>query len=432
MFSDTLWSHPSNRQYQEHAMQSSEKAQRETSRGKYKPAKLLTLKMQDLCSSVMLGSLWTQTWRPCVYVCMRGISCNYLHYLQGDSGNYLGLTLVCLIVNKCKNHDIYWLDMVKAPWSHMLLLLKPLATGVNSGDEAIIIQTCVCLHSSSCWLQCAAVAGRSAETEPAGWCRRELQQQSSYAICCSHWGVWGLWCPLALVLNITSHRTITSFWLEDRELKQVAKRGSVHEHRRSTHYPTPCLLMSSFSYGQACSPRSARLSQSQSQSQSHIATVGLSVSMSWCRAQIWDFWPEIFFLKLLSCNFFFFGQSSLIMKMKMFATLDKARPHTENVRGSNLAAVTCTTVQVSKTARLSPTYIWIWLPDTKQNARGSCTFHNISVACRPIFMGSCETWGSYTILLLLPPHTIFTTFHPCLILLPKTLYGVTFHITVTL
>jgi hypothetical protein len=38
------------------------------------------------------------------------------------------------------------------------------------------------------------------------------------------------------------------------------------------------------------------------------------------------------------------------MKMKMFATLDKARPHTENIRGSNLAAVMCTTVEVSKTA----------------------------------------------------------------------------------
>jgi hypothetical protein len=38
------------------------------------------------------------------------------------------------------------------------------------------------------------------------------------------------------------------------------------------------------------------------------------------------------------------------MKMKMFATLDKARPHTENIRGLNLAAVMCTTVQVSKTA----------------------------------------------------------------------------------
>jgi hypothetical protein len=41
---------------------------------------------------------------------------------------------------------------------------------------------------------------------------------------------------------------------------------------------------------------------------------------------------------------------SKIMKMRMFTTLDKARPHTENIRGSNLAAVTCTTVQVSKTA----------------------------------------------------------------------------------
>jgi hypothetical protein len=37
-------------------------------------------------------------------------------------------------------------------------------------------------------------------------------------------------------------------------------------------------------------------------------------------------------------------------KMKMFATFDKARPDTENIRGSNLAAVMCTTVQVSKAA----------------------------------------------------------------------------------
>jgi hypothetical protein len=29
--------------------------------------------------------------------------------------------------------------------------------------------------------------------------------------------------------------------------------------------------------------------------QSQIATDGQSVSMSWCRAQIWDFWPDIFF-----------------------------------------------------------------------------------------------------------------------------------------
>jgi hypothetical protein len=31
-------------------------------------------------------------------------------------------------------------------------------------------------------------------------------------------------------------------------------------------------------------------SQSQSQSQSHVATDGQSVSVSWCRAQLWDFW----------------------------------------------------------------------------------------------------------------------------------------------
>jgi hypothetical protein len=36
--------------------------------------------------------------------------------------------------------------------------------------------------------------------------------------------------------------------------------------------------------------------------------------------------------------------------MRMFATLDKARPDTENIRGSNLAAITCTIVQVSKIA----------------------------------------------------------------------------------
>jgi hypothetical protein len=37
-----------------------------------------------------------------------------------------------------------------------------------------------------------------------------------------------------------------------------------------------------------------------------------------------------------------------IMKMKMFATLDKAKPHTENIRGFNLAVDTCTIVQVSR------------------------------------------------------------------------------------
>jgi hypothetical protein len=35
-------------------------------------------------------------------------------------------------------------------------------------------------------------------------------------------------------------------------------------------------------------------------------------------------------------------------RMKMFATLNKVKPHTENIRGSNLAAVMCTTVQVSR------------------------------------------------------------------------------------
>jgi hypothetical protein len=34
------------------------------------------------------------------------------------------------------------------------------------------------------------------------------------------------------------------------------------------------------------------------------------------------------------------------MKTKMFATLDKAKPDTENIIGLNLAAVMCMTVQV--------------------------------------------------------------------------------------
>jgi hypothetical protein len=41
-------------------------------------------------------------------------------------------------------------------------------------------------------------------------------------------------------------------------------------------------------------------------------------------------------------------KSSKIIKMKMFATLDKEKPDTENIRGLNLAAVMCTTVQVSR------------------------------------------------------------------------------------
>jgi hypothetical protein len=38
----------------------------------------------------------------------------------------------------------------------------------------------------------------------------------------------------------------------------------------------------------------------------------------------------------------------LIMIMKMFATLDRAKPDTGNTRGLNLAAVKHTTVQVSR------------------------------------------------------------------------------------
>jgi hypothetical protein len=38
------------------------------------------------------------------------------------------------------------------------------------------------------------------------------------------------------------------------------------------------------------------------------------------------------------------------MKIKMFATLDKANPDTGNVRSLNLAAVKYTTVQVTKNA----------------------------------------------------------------------------------
>jgi hypothetical protein len=39
--------------------------------------------------------------------------------------------------------------------------------------------------------------------------------------------------------------------------------------------------------------------------------------------------------------------------MKMFATLNKAKPYTENTRGLNLAAVKHTTVQVSRTAEVA-------------------------------------------------------------------------------
>jgi hypothetical protein len=36
------------------------------------------------------------------------------------------------------------------------------------------------------------------------------------------------------------------------------------------------------------------------------------------------------------------------MKMHMFAIPDKVRPHTENIRGLNLAVVRCMVVQVTK------------------------------------------------------------------------------------
>jgi hypothetical protein len=41
-------------------------------------------------------------------------------------------------------------------------------------------------------------------------------------------------------------------------------------------------------------------------------------------------------------------KSYKIMKMKMFATLDKANLDTRNIRGLNLAAVKHTTVQVTR------------------------------------------------------------------------------------
>jgi hypothetical protein len=41
-------------------------------------------------------------------------------------------------------------------------------------------------------------------------------------------------------------------------------------------------------------------------------------------------------------------RSFKIMMMRMFVTLDKAMPEIESIRGLNLAAVACTTVQVSR------------------------------------------------------------------------------------
>jgi hypothetical protein len=39
------------------------------------------------------------------------------------------------------------------------------------------------------------------------------------------------------------------------------------------------------------------------------------------------------------------------MKMKMYTILDKAKPHTENIKSLNLAAVTYTAVRVSTLLR---------------------------------------------------------------------------------
>jgi hypothetical protein len=36
------------------------------------------------------------------------------------------------------------------------------------------------------------------------------------------------------------------------------------------------------------------------------------------------------------------------MKMKLFAIFGKAKPDTENTRGTNLVAITCMSIQVSK------------------------------------------------------------------------------------
>jgi hypothetical protein len=38
----------------------------------------------------------------------------------------------------------------------------------------------------------------------------------------------------------------------------------------------------------------------------------------------------------------------MVMKMELYAMLEEARPHTENIRGLNLAAVMCMAVQVSR------------------------------------------------------------------------------------
>jgi hypothetical protein len=57
---------------------------------------------------------------------------------------------------------------------------------------------------------------------------------------------------------------------------------------------------------------------------------------------------------LTTCFLLAIGQSSLLKysepstKVKMYAILGKAKPHTENIKGLNLAVVIYTTVQVSR------------------------------------------------------------------------------------
>jgi hypothetical protein len=41
-------------------------------------------------------------------------------------------------------------------------------------------------------------------------------------------------------------------------------------------------------------------------------------------------------------------KSFVIMRIKIYGILDKAKPSTTNIRGLNLSAVKCTTVQVSR------------------------------------------------------------------------------------
>jgi hypothetical protein len=56
--------------------------------------------------------------------------------------------------------------------------------------------------------------------------------------------------------------------------------------------------------------KEGKLSEPQSQSHSHTATDSQSVSMSWCQAQIWDIWPEIFFFKVKVTVLYFWGALS--------------------------------------------------------------------------------------------------------------------------